>query len=448
MASLDGVLYKWICRANERRDDLELPVGFLEDNVALLVRVLGREYLGQLLLSNAAPVHFLDDEATPLRKWLLSAMVDAHIVQVLELAAYFRVFQDDPALADKVEKLKRDRFWPVFFELAMAARLKRASTEPERVWLNPEISSSIGDFTISGPGYEVPCECSRLGRSPAITEPAALEESLSNRISDGTERIAIPLCIKIRSAKPLTGDTYNIVLRLLRKGLADARAGILPCEHRDESTTVNAEALTEASEQIPFRMVDGQVTDVLGTDWHSATRLCRVPAKDSEEIADRYEGGERFRQYEAVRLFMKFGLPIEHSNHYYRLTAKLKKKLKQTTISSEHFGKIVLIEVPFNLRTVDSEQLQAAVHRAAIHSSRTFAVILANREPNPHVRHHYSLSVTGNKTGAGLQPSLLALLERTSRDEIALDPVLGSPYRRSWEEALARLQRTIRPTPE
>ncbi len=448
MTNLDSLLYKWICRANDRRDGLDLPIGFIEDSIALLKQVLGSEYLEHLLIADTGPVHFLDDEANPLRKWLLSAMVDAHIIQVLELAAYFKAFQEDASLPDKVEKLKRDSFWPVFFELAMAARVKRVSRDSQSVHLNPEISSSIGDFTISAVGYEVPCECSRLGRSPAITEPAALEESLSNRISDGTQCIATPLCIKIRSTEALTGDTYNRSLRLVRRGLADARGSRLPSERCDGSTTVRFEQLTEASEHVPFQMVDGRITNVLGTDWDSAISISRAPAKNSDEIVDRFEQGERFYKHEAVRLFTKFGRPTDQPDYYNRLTTKLKKKLKQTKVSAGHFGKIVLIEVPFDLRTVDRDKLKAVVHEAAIHSRTTFAVILANREPNPHTRYHYSQSVTANQTAAKMQPSLIELLNRTAQGEIALDPILGSPYRRSWSEAQVHATKAAKPNPD
>ncbi|HTU36069.1 MAG TPA: hypothetical protein VMF66_19880 [Candidatus Acidoferrum sp.] len=448
MADLDGLLYQWICRANTRRDDLDLPVGLIEESIALLKGVLGSGYLESLLITETGPVHFLDDEANPLRKWLLSAMVEAHIIQVLELAAYFKLFQNDAALPDKVEKLKRDRFWPMFFELAMAARLKRASRAPQKVRLNPESPSSVGDFTINAGGYDVPCECSRLGHSPAITAPQALLESLSNRISEGTRRVAIPLCIKIRSTEALTGDTYNHVLRLVRRSLADAREPKLPTEHTEGRTKVTIEELTGGSEQIPFQMIGGVVTNVLGTDWDSATRLCSVPAKHRDEITDRFEDGERFYEHETVRLFIKFGPPTTQSDNCNRLAAKLKKKLKQTKISTEHFGKIVLIEVPFDLRAVDATKLNGVVHEAAVHSSRTFAVILANREPNPHLRYHYSLSVTGNQTAAEMRPKLLELLDRASKSEATLDPILGLPYRRSWAEAQKHAREVAKPSPD
>lgn len=445
---LDSLLYKWILRANERREDLELPAGFLEDSIALLKRVLGAKYLEQILIADSGPVHFLDDEANPLRKWLLSAMVDQHIIQALELASYFREFQDDPALSDKVDKLTHDSFWPIFFELAMATRLRRASRPPQGVILNREIAGSIGDFTICAAGYSIPCECSRLGRSPQITEPQALRENLSNRISDGTQHTPVPLCVKIRSTEALTGITYNTVLRLVRRALADVRRSKLPTAHNDGSTTVTFEELTETSEEIPFQMVGGGVIDVRGTDWDSAQRLCRVPAKDRDEITDRFKQGERFYQYEAVRIFTKFGLPANQSDHYSRLTAKLKKKLKQTKTTGEHFGKIVIVEVPFDLRTVDEDKLKEALREAAVQSRATLAIILANREPNPHIRYHYSQSGAFNRTAATIRPETTELLDRVAKNEIAIDPILGSPYRRSWAEAQKHAARIAKPIPE
>jgi len=117
MESLDQLLYRWISRANERREDLDLPAGLIEDSIGVLKRVLGTEYLEQLLIEKVEPVHFLDDEVNPLRKWLLSPTVDYCIIQILEVAQYyFRTFRDDPSLADKVQKLKHDSFWPMLFD--------------------------------------------------------------------------------------------------------------------------------------------------------------------------------------------------------------------------------------------------------------------------------------------------------------------------------------------
>ena len=146
--------------------------------------------------------------------------------------------------------------------------------------------------------------------------------------------------------------------------------------------------------------------------------------------------------------FTKFGRPTNQPDHYNRLTTKLKKKLKQTKVSTEHFGKVVIIEVPFDLRAADTDRLKAAIHNAAVHSRTTFAVVLANRESNPHIRYHYSQSVTANQTAAKIQPDLIELLNRTAQCEITLDPILGSPYRRSWAEAQAHSRKIAEPNPD
>ncbi len=245
MSDLDTALYKWIVGANERREALDLPPGLIEDSIALLVDVLGEQYLDQLLVRCTDPISFADPNANPLKMWLASSMVDSHIVQSLELAAYFRVFLHDPALPDKVEKLKRDSFWPVMFELAMAARMKRAcqGLSPSVV-LNRELPESIGDFTVQLAGTNTPCECSRLGHSPQVTAPYILAHSLMQRIADATERFPLPLCFKIRSAAPLTGETYNLTLSLIRGCIADVKRSRLPTAHCKDATSVCCGELT------------------------------------------------------------------------------------------------------------------------------------------------------------------------------------------------------------
>lgn len=443
MPNLDAALYRWIFQANEKRDDLGLPPGFIEESIALLKRALGEEYLEQLLIVESGPIPVMDDDAHPLRKWLLSAHIFQHIVQVMELASYFRAFEHDPALSSKVEKLKRDSFWSTFFELAMATRAKRACLGKEKVFLNPEVAESIGDFTISVPGALIPVECSRLGRSliASMASPKALLEALSNRISDGVESIGMPLCVKIRSEAPLNGNTYNSVLRLVRRGLSDVRALKLPAKHVDGETTMELERLTSASEEIPFRETPGGIVDVAGTDWGFAVRLCWVPVKDRDEITDRHKAGEKFYQYEGLRLFTKFAEPKDDTDPYARLETKLRKKLKQTKITAEHFGKIVIVEVPFDLRIVNEARLAGAIRSAALRSRNALSIFLANRERSPQIRENYSYSGRYNATAAEIRPDVIELLNRFLGEELSIDPVLGLPYQRTWDEAQANVNR-------
>ena len=88
--------------------------------------MLGAEYLEQLLMTDSGPVHFLDDEANPLRKWLLSAMVDSHIIQAMELAGYFKEFQSRRLIARQGPEAQTRQFLADVFELALATRIKRS----------------------------------------------------------------------------------------------------------------------------------------------------------------------------------------------------------------------------------------------------------------------------------------------------------------------------------
>jgi hypothetical protein len=438
MPAVDAALYKWILGASERREDLACPPGLIEDSIALLRDRLGPDYLDRLLVTGSGPISIFDPEVNPLKTWLKSSMVDQHIVQVLELAAYFRTFKDDAALGDKIEKLKRDRFWPVFFEIAMAARMKTACEGSQSLTLNRELPDSIGDFTLNVSGADTPCECSRLGHSPQVNEPHILTESLFKRIADATASIPIPLIFKIRSTDALTGQTYNLTLRLIRKCLADIKRNRLPTIHYEGPTSICCGELTPYSERMPFKLINGVVTNVEGSDWDVAHSVKRVPAANEEELSERFKAGERFQDFEAVRLFTKFGPPNEAPDYYDRLTKKLKKKLNQTKIKPGTYGKLVLIEVPFDLRLADGAKLDQAIAEAAKHSQNTLGVVLANREGNPHYRYHYSLHTSLNATAFAHKPELFSLFRRFRLSDTLTDPVTGFPYQRTWEEALSR----------
>jgi hypothetical protein len=391
-------------------------------------------------VSNSAPISVFDSDVNPLKKWLKSALVEQHIVQVLEFAAYLRIFKNDPALADKIEKLKRDRFWPVLFELAMAARMKAACQGSQSVALNRERPDAVGDFVLTVGGTNTPCECSRLGNSPEIDEPHILSEHITKRIGDATAPIPIPLIFKIRSTSALCGKTYNLILRLLRRCLADIKRSRLPTTHYEGATVICCGELTPHSERMPFRMIRGVVTNTEGTDWDNAQSIKRVPVHSEDELIAKFKEGERFQEFEAVRIFMKFGPPSEGPDYYDRLANKLKKKLKQTKVEASNYGKVVLIEVPSDLRSADQNKLNGTVADAVKHSQTTLAVVFAHREGNPHYRHHYSLHTSLDPSAFALKPELMSLFDRFRSGEMRTDPITGLPYQSSWEEAYARAQ--------
>jgi hypothetical protein len=431
MLNFDSVLYKWICKANEKREYLDLPTGLIEDSIGLLRTMFGPEYLENLLVNDTSRLAVFDKESNPLRMWFHSGRIDAHILSVLELSSYLSAFRHDAFLPDKVEKMKRDRFWPIFFELAMATRLKRACQAGQYVVLNSESNISIGDFTIKLSTFDIPCECSRMGNSVQVMEPTILLQRICHHIEDKTKtkNILFPLCIKIRSQSPLGGSTYNSVLRLVRLAIHAARARELPTQRSDEHTTVSIEPLTSSSEGMDK-----------AADWDGRVRLHAVRAKSRAEVSEKYDRGEELEQFEMVRLFVKFAKTSHLSDHYSRLTTKLLKKLQQTRIRESHLGKIVFMNVPFSLRTTDTEKLKGAVR--ATQSRAALAIVLADREQNPQYRYHYSQSATFDQealhSGRPEILELVDLLDRAFQSELTMDPITGERYRRNWAEAQAR----------
>lgn len=189
---------------------------------------------------------------------------------------------------------------------------------------------------------------------------------------------------------------------------------------------------------MPFAVVDGVVTNVTGADWDNVNSLQRVPAENEEEMVERFKSGERFRRFEAVRLFMKFGLHVEIPDPYRRLTNKLKKKLRQTKVEAGSYGRLVFIEVPFDLRLADKTKLSRSIAEAVQQSRNTLGVVLANREANPHHRHHYSMHGSLSRVGFALKPELVSLFERFQLSDTRTDLITGLPYQYSWQEALDR----------
>ena len=182
------------------------------------------------------------------------------------------------------------------------------------------------------------------------------------------------------------------------------------------------------------------MTNVDGTDWDNATSIKRVPAANEEEVSERFRAGERFHEFEGVRLFMKYGTRQEAPDFYSRLSNKLRKKLGQTKIKAGTYGKLVFIEVPADLRLADKAKLEKTIADVAKHSKTTLGVVLANREANPHYRHHYSLLGSLNRIGFALKPELISIFDRFTISDSRIDPLTRLSYQSSWEEARSRVR--------
>jgi hypothetical protein len=73
----------------------------------------------------------------------LTAPNDLALVEVTELAHYLIAFAKDPALPDVIKDLRSEKFWAVFYELAMAYRWQDAGAT---VTLAPATAKGVADF--------------------------------------------------------------------------------------------------------------------------------------------------------------------------------------------------------------------------------------------------------------------------------------------------------------
>ena len=121
--SLDHHLYHWISVANERAERYGFPPGLLEESLRRLKALLGEDYLVRIF---EATEDFICSVSGSRNLALASgrASVDDHVIQVMDLVATISEFPADPSLGDKVDRLKRNSFWPSQFEMAMALRAK------------------------------------------------------------------------------------------------------------------------------------------------------------------------------------------------------------------------------------------------------------------------------------------------------------------------------------
>lgn len=440
VSHLDSILFNWITQANEFRDDLDFPLGLLEESIALIARRLGNEYLEKLLIVDPRPLQIIDFESNPLATWLSTARKAKHIIQVAELAAYLKVFESDPALPDKLEKLKSDRFTSIVFELATASRVKRACEQHQEVWLNSESHSSIGDFTLSIPGALIPCECSRLGHSPHVLAASAFVERLHYYVSNATKNIHIPLCVKIKSSDHLNGKIYNVVLQLLRKGIAEISRSKLPIEHGNSGCSIMIEELTEQSDPAPLTIGSKSPAIPPGGDWSTSASCYGLSPSKSEGIPDKHGGNGHAYGYEAIRIFTTFAGMTE-GDPFARLRTKLKHKLKQTKIRPNHFGKIIFIQVPFELPELDQDKLIKTIDDVLHGTRTTVAVVIEQRRGSVFGRIVYNRFLRANRGALNARPELRSLFERLAKRELEVDPILNTPYRRSAREAEKHSQR-------
>lgn len=194
MTTIAASLYGWIRIAYEARERIDLPVGAIEEAIATLESAFGDPYLASLLPQDEDHskriVTARDDR--PLAYWLSGPGLDAAVVQLVETAVVLRAFLGDPCLAKKIDRIKNDTFWPTFYELAMAFRVKRSLEGRGLLELLQEIEENNGDFIVTIDGGRLLCECSRVIRTPVSEEGIRITQDIFDYVADAGYSALLP----------------------------------------------------------------------------------------------------------------------------------------------------------------------------------------------------------------------------------------------------------------
>ena len=438
---LDEHLYKWISVANESAERYDFPPGLIEESIQSLKTYLGESFLTDIF-KGTDPLHMLGLREQELDRWLRGgAGVDDHVIQVLDLVSILTELKDDPCLADKLDRLKRSAFWPSQFELAMAQRAKRTVGRDDRVRLSCESNTAVGDFIIDLKEGSVACECARLEFGDEEEEQYRLSGDLYQYLDLRLKKVSRPCCIKIRINAPLNRASFEVTVQCIKPGLSRFEdTGQVTREKRTDVEVI-FEPLTDQSERIPFRYIDGRVQDVLGTDWISAQSLCRVNAQNDDEAAARYRAGGDLADDEYARIFLFWKRGPADLDPYARIKNKIKKKRHQTKASEDLLGRIIFLESQWNLECVDTDRLGKLIDHELATSKNTIAVVIAQRCASVHYRRWYRYFISNIGASFVSNKGLQDFFPRFITYDRDFDPILNHRYPRTWKEAAERVKR-------
>jgi hypothetical protein len=432
---LDNYLCEWISVANERSERYAFPPGLVERRVQVLRACLGDNFLADLFASKQ-PLHLLGLRGQVLQQWLRGgSYVDRHVIEIMDLASVFEEFHDDPGLVDKMHRLKTNCFWPTQFELAMAFRAKRTVGERGTVRLSRETNTAIGDFIINLGSSSIVCECARLEFGEREEEQYKLMGDLYHYLDRKLRRTSRPCCVKIRIRESFNLHSFADVVQCMKRGLSmflskgeDAVVG-------SGATEVSIEGLGESTERIPFRYIDGAVRSVRPTEWVSAHSLSRVAADSNEHAAAMYRSGVHFQQQEQARIFVSWQRDDANIDPYDRIQNKIRKKKNQTKTGGNALGKVIFLESQWNILSLDKDRLGQIIEREMDTSHNTVTVVIAERCMNVHYRPWYRYCISRLGPAFSRDRSLNEFFPRFYTYDRDNDPILGQPYRRTWEQA-------------
>ncbi|HEY2496879.1 MAG TPA: hypothetical protein VGK24_07410 [Candidatus Angelobacter sp.] len=434
--NVEQKLHNWIQVANTLREKLDLPCGLIEEFLDTLVRMLSPEYVEKLMPTTKIRDTF-GLRTNPIEVWLRGPSVESYVVELLEFCALLREFEDDRNLNSKVEKLKTDAFWPVFFELAMAVRMKRALGGLGRVYLCDESDAAIGDFGFEIQGVHAACECTILSHDAEEEMQYWVLTQFYNLAEELLKTPPAHACLKLTAQTRLTGQLYfEIIQRGLKQAVSAFRQDSRYHSITDGQVTIEIEPLPPGPSPADYRNDPSDPSK----RWEGGITLAFAEGRDEADVIRKHRNGEPLNLREYGRILVNFPRGTE-VDVYTKVRQKLKKKASQTKMPDSYLGRIIFVDLPYDLRGIDQENLHTAILNQVRQTTRTLAAVITHREANPHYRHQYSSFISANQLAMKAVPILHKVLENFQVWEGREDRLLGTPYVRSWDAAQQRVRR-------
>jgi hypothetical protein len=432
--SVEQMLFSFILAANRHLEALDIVPGSFEQTIADLRRYLGDDFLERKLNPDWDIAQLNSGEqAEPLSVWLRSGHVEQHAEEVLEFGSLLNYLSEDGNLQSKIQKLKTDRFWPVYFELAMASRCKRVVEGIGTVRLTDD-HHDIGDFHLLVGARKFICECARLETGDAESKQTldSVIECANKLFSKDTRRV-MKIWFKVPLKKRYVSHFHSGILQAAKFCDNDGRVGWV----KKDEVEVYCERLHENSERPPHQ----EEPDSTPTEWDFGMTFSMAEARDSAHLVEMKIQGEVVNLHEFGRLFGKITPDQEMASIFERLDKKLSKKIKQRKLPEGFDGRIIFIEGHYDpelLRILKPDYIANNIANRLSGSEATSGALYVIRESNPQHRNHYSM--IGNVNPNAPDAYVTALFSDLGRFETLTDPITNLPYHRSWEAAQKRNQ--------
>ena len=199
----------------------------------------------------------------------LTAPNDLALVEVTELAHYLMAFANDPALPDVINDLRGDKFWAVFYELAMAHRWQDAGAS---VTLAPATAKGVADLKAVIDGQEFIVEVSKFEDDFV----GSFRFGIPMKIAEAVDKALLnlqPFVCKIYLHEQLTPAKETPLRAIVKEACHAFRQAL--CKGENSASVVRAlctvtlECLTELSETNPFRLDEfGRQVSVREHSWN------------------------------------------------------------------------------------------------------------------------------------------------------------------------------------